>query len=302
MNATQHVTGILLVAAFAAIGCSKHEDKAKKADPPASPPAKAAAVQPTVGKQFDGEGLVGTPPKAAVNLPITYADGDAAYHAGKYSEAKTIFEGYVGAHPKNAFGHYMLGLSSWKANDLTGAEKAFKDALAIDPKHVKSLVNLSRVLIEGKKYDAAVDMLTKAGDLDPKSSDVHRLLGRAYHSQKMLDEAESAYRAAIDLDEKDAWSLNNLGLVLLEQKRAADAVPFLTKAVELKNDVPAFHNNLGMALEHTGQFKAAAKAYDGAVTADPFYEKAKQNFARVSAIKTDGDDPDAAAQDAIAKK
>jgi Flp pilus assembly protein TadD len=86
--------------------------------------------------------------------------------------------------------------------------------------------------------------------------------------------------------------------MLLEQKRAADAVPFLTKAVELKNDVPVFHNNLGMALEHTGQFQAAAKAYEGAVTADPFYEKAKQNFARVSAIKTDGDEPDAT----IAKK
>ena len=297
MNATQHLTGILLVAAFAVVGCSKHEDTAKKADPPASPPAKAAAVQPTVGKPFDDEGFVATPPKA-VSLPITYADGEAAYHAGKYSDARTIFEGYVGAHPKHAFGHYMLGLSSWKANDLIGAEKAFKDALAIDPKHVKSLVNLSRVLIEGKKYDDAVDMLTKAGDLDPKSSDVQRLLGRAYHSQKMLEDAESAYRAAINLDEKDAWSLNNLGLVLLEQKRAADAVPFLTKAVELKNDVPVFHNNLGMALEHTGQFKAAAKAYDGAVTADPFYEKAKQNLARVSEIKTDGDEPDAT----IAKK
>lgn len=297
MNATQHVTGILLIAACTAVGCSKHEDTAKKADPPASPPAKAEAVQPTVGKPFDDEGFVATPPKA-VSLPITYADGEAAYRAGKYSDARTIFEGYVGAHPKNAFGHYMLGLSSWKANDLVGAEKAFKDALAIDPKHVKSLVNLSRVLIEGKKYEDAIDMLTKAGDLDPKSSDVQRLLGRAYHSQKMLEDAESAYRAAVNLDEKDAWSLNNLGLVLLEQKRAADAVPFLTKAVELKNDVPVFHNNLGMALEHTGQFKAAAKAYDGAVTADPFYEKAKQNLARVSAIKTDGDEPDAT----IAKK
>ena len=297
MNATQRITGILLVAAFAAVGCSKHEDQAKKADPPAAEPAKAATVQPTVVKPFDDEGFVATPPKA-VSLPITYADGEAAYHAGKYSDAKTIFEGYVGAHPKNAFGHYMLGLSSWKANDLIGAEKAFKDALAINPKHVKSLVNLSRVLIEGKKYDDAIDTLTKAGDLDPKSSDVQRLLGRTYHSQKMLEDAESAYRAAINLDEKDAWSLNNLGLVLLEQKRAADAVPFLTKAVELKNDVPVFHNNLGMALEHTGQLKAAAKAYDGAVTADPFYEKAKQNLARVSAIKTDGDEPDAT----IAKK
>lgn len=285
MRATHHVTGMLLVAAVA-VGCSKDDGKAKKNDPHASPPAKpaATAIQPPA-KDYDSEGFIGATPKAVVSLPITFADGEAAYHAGKYSDAKTIFEGYVTTRPKNAFGHYMLGLSSWKAGDLASAEKAFNEALVIDAKHVKSLVNLGRVLIEQKKFDAAIDTLTRAGDLDPQSSDVQRLLGRAFHSQQMLDEAESAYRAAIDLNGKDAWSMNNLGLVLIEKEQAADAVLVLTKAIELKSDVAAFHNNLGMALEHTGQFKAAAEAYDGAVAADPFYEKAKQNLARVSVIK-----------------
>ena len=46
-----------------------------------------------------------------------------------------------------------------------------------------------------------------------------------------------------------------------------------------------FHNNHGMALEHTGQFKAAAVAYTRALVADPGYEKAKLNLARVEAVK-----------------
>jgi len=289
-----------MVAAFA-VGCSKSEVTAKKDDPHTLAKPTATAVQPAAAKQFDGEGFVGPTPKTAVNLGITFADGEAAYHAGKYSDAKTIFEGYVDKHPKNAFGHYMLGLSMWKANDLSGAEQAFNAALAIDAKHVKSLVNLSRVLIEQKRYDDAIGMLTKAGDLDPKSADVQRLLGRAYRSQRLFDEAEKAYRLAIDLDDQDAWSMNNLGLVLLEEKRAAAALPFLTKAVELKKDVAAFHNNLGMALEHTGQFKAAVQAYDGAVTADPFYEKAKQNLARVSAVKTNREEAGSVAVEAVVK-
>jgi tetratricopeptide (TPR) repeat protein len=285
MRATHHVTGMLLVAAFAAVACSKQEAKTKKSDPHASPPAKPAVVQSVAAKQFDDEGfLVGPTPKTAASLPITFVDGEAAFHAGQYTDAKTIFEGYVVTHPKNAFGHYMLGLSAWKANDLSGAERAFNAALAIDSNHVKSLVNLSRVLIEQKRYDDAIGTLTKAGDIDPKSSDVQRLLGRTYHSKRMLADAETAYRLAIDLDDKDAWSMNNLGLVLLEQKRAADALPLLTKAVELKKDVAAFYNNLGMALEQTGQFKAA-QAYADAMKTDPFYEKAKQNLARVSVIK-----------------
>jgi Flp pilus assembly protein TadD len=45
-----------------------------------------------------------------------------------------------------------------------------------------------------------------------------------------------------------------------------------------------FHNNLGMALEHTGDFKAAATEYKAALAADPGYDKAKRNLERVEAI------------------
>ena len=78
---------------------------------------------------------------------------------------------------------------------------------------------------------------------------------------------------------------------MLEAKRADEALPLLTQAVELRKDVPEFHNNLGMALEHTGRFKAAATAYSGALTADPRYEKAKQNLARVEAVKGGPEEP-----------
>ena len=164
-------------------------------------------------------------------------------------------------------------------------------ALAIDPDHLKSMVNLSRVLIEKKEYDGAINTLMKAGDIESNSTDVYRLLGRAYHAQGKTDDAVEAYTRAIALDDRDAWSMNNLGLVLLETKRADEALPFFAKAVALKKDVAAFHNNLGMALEHTGRFGAAATAYTNAVTTDPAYDKAKQNLARVEAVKKGPEEP-----------
>ena len=172
-----------------------------------------------------------------------------------------------------------------EGDDPRKAEKAFAAALSIDPDHLKSLVNLSRVLIEQKRFDDALDKLTRAGDIEPNSNEVYRLMGRAYHANGKTDDAVDAYRRAIELDDKDVWSMNNLGLLFLEKQRADEAVPLLTKAVELKKDVPAFHNNLGMALEHTGTFGAAAVAYNDALAADPGYEKAKLNLARVDAVK-----------------
>ena len=288
MEKTRQVTAALLIAAFGAAACSSSDDNnqphARNPQPAQEKPVTTppTAQLPPIVQPADSEGFIGTvPPK----VTGSFADGEAAYRARKYADAVAIFEGYTERRPNNAWGHYMLALSAWKHGDLTKSELAFEKALSIDPHHVKSLVNLSRVFIDLKRYDEAADRLTRASEIEPESSDIFRLLGRTHAALHKTDEAVDAYRRAIELDERDVWSMNNLGLVLLESKRADEALPLLAGAVELRKDVPEFHNNLGMALEHTGRFTAAATAYTDALTADPNYEKAKQNLARVEGVK-----------------
>ena len=290
MKPTRHVTAVLLLAAFAAVGCSKRDETVEaKAGAAASTGVRPVATSGE--KRTDGEGSV---PNATPKIagPVSFADGQAAYQARKYSDATAIFDHYTTQRPANAWGHYMLGLSAWKSGDLAKSEQAFEKALSLDPQHVKSLVNLSRVFIEQKRHDDALDRLSRAAEIDPESTQVYRLLGRTYHTQGKRDEAVAAYRRAIELNELDAWSMNNLGLVFLETQRADEALPLLAKATELRPEVPAFHNNLGMALEHTGRFRAAATAYKAAVAADPGYEKAKRNLSRVEAVQSDSEEPE----------
>jgi tetratricopeptide (TPR) repeat protein len=291
MRPTRHVIAVLLLAAFAAVGCSKRGETSRtKAEStgaaqatPVTTPGESSAVKPT-------EDEVNGTATAKINAPVTFADGKAAYEAKKYRDATAIFELYTGRRPDNAWGHYMLGLSAWKSGDLAKAESAFEKALSIDPHHVKSHVNLSRVFIDQKRNDDALDRLTRAAEIDPLSNEVYRLLGRTYHAQGKTDEAVEAYRRAIELNELDAWSMNNLGLLFLEKQRADEALPLIAKAVELRNEEPAFHNNLGMALEHAGRFRDAATAYHNALTADPGNDKAKQNLARVEAVNGNGEE------------
>ncbi len=282
MKPTRHVTAaVLLLAGFAAVGCSKPSETVE-----AKGSAASAAVKPvaTAGeKRTDGDGSLPTATRK-ITVPVSFGDGQAAYQARKYSDATAIFDRYTTERPANAWGHYMLGLSAWKSGDLTKSEQAFERALSVDPKHVKSLVNLSRVLIEQNRHDEAVERLSRAAEIDPESDEICRLLGRAYSTQGKTEEAVSAYRRAIELNELDAWSMNNLGLMFLETERADEALPLLTKATELRPEVPVFHNNLGMALEHTGRFRAAATAYKAALAANPGYEKAKRNLERVEAV------------------
>jgi tetratricopeptide (TPR) repeat protein len=292
MKPTRHVTAVLLLVAFAAVGCSNRGET-----PQATKSRDAGQAKPvaTRGEPLPltpaGEGglVSGVTPK--IPGPVTFADGQAAYQARKYSDATALFERYTGQRPANAWGHYMLGLSAWKSGDLTKSEQAFEKALSVDPMHVKSLVNLSRVFIEEKRYDDALDRLTTAAEINPESTEVFRLIGRTYVAQGKTGDAMHAYRRAIEIDQLDPWSMNNLGLLLVETKRADEALPLLARAVELRPGVPAFHNNLGMALEHTGRFKAAAEAYKAALTADPGYDKAKRNLARVESVKGSSEEP-----------
>lgn len=284
MRPTRYATAALLLVAFGAVACSKADETSQTKTAPNAAQAKLSADTKAPGGTTSDPGE-DDPVPVTQKATGSFADGEAAYRAKKYDEAMAIFAGYTERRPGNAWGHYMLALSAWKSGDAKKAEFAFEKALSIDPRHVKSLVNLSRVFIEQKRYEDASDRLALAGEVDPESPEVQRLLGRVYHAQRRTDDAVQAYRRAIELNEGDAWSMNNLGLVLLDAKRASEALPLLEKAVELRKNVPEFHNNLGMALEHTGRFKAAAGAYSAALSADPGYSKAKQNLARVEAVK-----------------
>ena len=277
-----------VVLACAVVGCNKRDSQKAKAAEQVQP--KAEEAWSPGPKAIDGEGYVGTP-STTVSGPVSFADGEADYQSKNYGEATKLFEQYTQRRPDNPWGHYMLGLSAWKSGDLMKSEESFETALRIDPKHMKSLVNVSRVLIEQKRYDDAIVKLTTAAAVDPESATVPRLMARAHSAKGEFEPAVDAYRRAIALDGSDAWSMNNLGMLYLEHGFGEDALPYLAKAVQTNEKVAAFQNNLGMALEHEGRFVAAATAYKGALTADPSYKKAKQNLVRVEAVKAGPEEP-----------
>ena len=62
------------------------------------------------------------PGGSGVSSTGTYENADAAYKAGNYRDAAELYKVRVGEKPGDAFGFYMLGLSSWKAGDFDRRE------------------------------------------------------------------------------------------------------------------------------------------------------------------------------------
>jgi len=247
-------------------------------------PDQAAAGERVVTSSVSNETPV---PPLVISGPITFDVADSAYRDRRYNDAAALFKTYTEGRPTNPWGFYMLGLSAWKSGDRVQAESAFVQALALDSTHVKSHLNLSRVLLESDQPDSALVHIETAIQLDSTSSEPLRLQGRAFEALGKTDDAIVAYQRAIVKNDSDTWAMNNLGMLYVRVQRFEDAIGPLARANEIDDKVATFHNNLGMALELTGRFQDAVGQYRAALAIEGTYGKSVANLQRVELVKQD---------------
>lgn len=253
-----------MLAVLALTACGGHQQKQVSNGEPVTVPASTA-----------------TPAAAVVPENVSYSAAESAYTSRHYSDAVTMFDAYTKHKPDNAWGYYMLGLSAWKTGQLDRAADAFETAIEKDPKQVKAMVNLSRVLLDQDKPSQALEQIQAALALDSTAGSHWRVLGRVDARLGRVDDAIDAYRRAIQIDSSDTWAMNDMGLVLIDNGRYTDALGPLARAVQLDSSVAIFQNNLGLALERTGHVTAAKAAFENALKSDSTYAKAKVSLSRV---------------------
>jgi tetratricopeptide (TPR) repeat protein len=264
------VSAVIATYTFAA--CSdRNPDQARASEP---------VSQPTAGAPVSNG-------STSTEKPASFETADSAYREHRYGDARVLFKTYTESRPGNAWGFYMLGLSAWKSGDREQAESAFVQALTIDATHVKSHLNLSRVLLESGEPDSALVHIEAAIALDSTSSEPLRLQGRAFEALGKTDDAIVAYQRAIVQNDSDTWAMNNLGALYIRLGRFEDAIGPLARANEIEDKVATFHNNLGMALESTGRFEQSVEQYRAALAIEGTYGKAVANLQRVELVKQD---------------
>ncbi len=123
--------------------------------------------------------------------------------------------------------------------------------------------------LDAQKYDAAVELFTKAVAEDPKDYGVRFNLALAYSLLGKDAESIPQYKAVLELKPGLYEAELNLGISLLRSKDAAGAVVQLKAAEEQKpaEFQPVFH--LADALRETGALADAETAYATAVKLKP---------------------------------
>jgi tetratricopeptide (TPR) repeat protein len=158
-----------------------------------------------------------------------------------------------------------------QAGQLAQAEQAYRQILAIDPRHADSLHLLGGIALQTGHNEAATDLIRKAIALNRRVPAFHCDLGTALQQQGKLDEAAKSYRQALALRPDYAEALNNLGNVLADQGKVDYAAKAYRRALAVKPDYAEAHYNLGCLLTREHRPDEALACYRKALDLKPDY-------------------------------
>jgi tetratricopeptide (TPR) repeat protein len=113
--------------------------------------------------------------------------------------------------------------------------------------------------LEGPSPEEAQRAYHQALALDPTLSDAHVNLGRLYAEAKQLGQAEGHYRAAIEHAPRDPIPYFNLAVLLDNLGRADEAVRTYRQAIECDPHFADAHYNLGLLYDALGKRSEAIR-------------------------------------------
>jgi Tfp pilus assembly protein PilF len=128
-----------------------------------------------------------------------------AMNESKFADAAALLQQLVSADAKDYQAWTQLGTAYVSQQNADEAEKAYGSAADAKPTYTPALVNLGRLRVMRKKYDAAVEVLTKAVALPPPSADANYLLGESYLQLKKGSKAVPYLEEAARLGRPDAY-------------------------------------------------------------------------------------------------
>ncbi len=162
----------------------------------------------------------------------------------------------VTADPTRAVAHGNLAAAYRRASDNVNAEKAYREALKIEPNYLPALTGLGSLLLGSGSAREATDLYRRATSVDSRNVEAQVGLGRALRISGNLEGATSALTtAASDLDEPEVW--NEAGVAEYARGRFAEAAAAFSKAVEKRPGFEEAKTNLGRAEKAAAFLKRA---------------------------------------------
>jgi tetratricopeptide (TPR) repeat protein len=161
-------------------------------------------------------------PTAKHELVMKTGEAGWKVNAQQVEQARQLYKELVARHPREANLHYAYGLTL-TVSDQDGAIAELEKALALNPRHVPALIEVSFLCLEAGSLEKSERMARRAMVIEPKNYAPHNILGRILvqtgHAELGIAELETAVKLAPTI----ASSHFNLAQAYQKAGKGADA-------------------------------------------------------------------------------
>ena len=189
--------------------------------------------------------------------------GDVLSRQSKLQPAKEQYLAALAINSQHASAHYGLGNVLNFEGDYEGAVREYRAALAAQPDHVQTMVNLAGILAYQGELSEAASLCRQAVDADPKGFAPNLQLARVLMQQKAYREAIAPLRAALEARPDSGPAHRQLSIALVAIGDYAAAWKHLERALSLGEEVPPhLVDELRRRAQSSGQARTGLAAKD----------------------------------------
>jgi predicted aspartyl protease/Flp pilus assembly protein TadD len=164
------------------------------------------------GEALDAYQLAQKTTDSSLGLRARIGAVRSALYIAEFATARAEAKEVMQFAPRNAEATAVYGDSLWAAGLFEESEKAFHDALAINPESARARHGLARSLAARHRLDEALNEIQAALRLSPRDAEIHHTMGSIYERAHKYEDAAAAYSNYVNLlpnkdrSDKAMWS------------------------------------------------------------------------------------------------
>ncbi len=187
---------------------------------------------------------------------------------GQVPNAIRSFDLLLQKNPNDPQLHYLAGGARLKGQDQSGAQQAFRQALALKPDFVDAKVALAAVLLDAADTDAALQIARELQQAFPEAAIGYRIEGSVQVARRDLKAAVAAFTTAF-AQEKTSLAARQLAEVMSQTGDTGGAAALLDEWVKTNPDDLDVQAMLGLLLQQAGRSQDAIAIYESVMAKAP---------------------------------
>jgi tetratricopeptide (TPR) repeat protein len=240
-----------------------------RASGPDAPSAGPAIPAPSPAAAAGGRSVQTVP------APADYlALGRAALSRGDALNAQSAANRLLEIDPQSSDAYRLLGNAYALRGEMAFAKATLEQSLKKNERNEGALLDLYELSLGEKNWDAALDALRRAAEVNPENGARLVALGRKARADGDLAHARQVFATAAAASPKDVSVLTEYASILLQAREVDAALEPLMKAAAVEPDREIVRANLASTLRKKGLWKDAEKEYREAIRLDPDYAPA----------------------------